>query len=140
MEHPENNNEEQVPLELQSLFNKLLGVTVNLKDNFDSNEMRAFIYTMNVLDNFVQSENNVFDASGIDLTAFTSPLWQIIEYHMAKIYGLPQAEVIMWYILDRHEIDGTIKLYVDLLSFSILSNTLFDLLDFPLPCNLFNLS
>lgn len=114
MEHPENNNnEEQVPLELQSLFNKLLGVTVNLKDNFDSNEMRAFIYTMNVLDNFVQSENNVFDASGIDLTAFTSPLWQIIEYHIAKIYGLPQAEVIMWYILDRYEIDGTIKLYVD---------------------------
>jgi hypothetical protein len=67
MEHPENNNnEEQVPSELQSLFNKLLGVTVNLKDNFDSNEMRAFIYTINILDNFVQSENNVFDTSGID--------------------------------------------------------------------------
>jgi hypothetical protein len=114
MEHPEsNNNEEQVPSELQSLFNKLLGVTVNLKDNFDSNEMRAFIYTINILDNFVQSENNVFDTSGIDLTAFTSPLWQVMEYHIAKIYGLPKAEVILWYILDRYEIDETVKLYID---------------------------
>ena len=43
MEHPENNNnEEQVPSELQSLFNKLLGVTVNLKDNFEYNMCEIF--------------------------------------------------------------------------------------------------
>jgi hypothetical protein len=36
-----------------------------------------------------------------------------MEYHIAKIYGLPKAEVILWYILDRYEIDGTVKLYID---------------------------
>jgi len=113
MEHPENNNEESIPEELKEVFNKILGVTVNIKDNFESNELRAFVYTINALDNFVQSENNVFNDSGIDLTAFTSPLWQIMEYHMAKIYGLPQSEVIMWYILDRYDLEGTVKMYVD---------------------------
>jgi len=113
MDTQDNSYDENLSNELKDLFHKILGANVILKDNFESNELRAFIQSINILENFAQNENNAYETAGIDLSPLTSPLWYVLEYYLSKIYGVDKTVVIMWYVLDKYDIEGNIKMYED---------------------------
>jgi hypothetical protein len=98
--------------ELRSLFKGILGTDVYLKNNFNNDDEKSFITIMEILDNFAKGEESLIGVN-IDLTFFTSPLWQVIEYFIGKNYGLSNSSVIMWYVFDRFDFDGNLKPYVD---------------------------
>ena len=97
---------------LKALFKNLLGVNVNLKNNFNKDDEQSFLAIIEILDNFSKGEETLIQFN-IDMTFFTSPLWQVIEYFIGKNYGLDNCNVIMWYIFDRFDVDGNLKPFID---------------------------
>lgn len=97
---------------LKALFKNLLGVNVNLKNNFNKDDEQSFLAIIEILDNFSKGEETLIQFN-IDMTFFTSPLWQVIEYFIGKNYGLDNCNVIMWYIFDRFDMDNNLKLFID---------------------------
>jgi hypothetical protein len=97
---------------LKALFKNLLGVNVNLKNNFNKDDEQSFLAIIEILDNFSKGEETLIQFN-IDMTFFTSPLWQVIEYFIGKNYGLDNCNVIMWYIFDRFDTDGNLKPFID---------------------------
>jgi hypothetical protein len=97
---------------LKALFKNLLGVNINLKNNFNKDDEQSFLAIIEILDNFSKGEETLIQFN-IDMTFFTSPLWQVIEYFIGKNYGLDNCNVIMWYIFDRFDMDGNLKPFID---------------------------
>ena len=65
--------------DLKKLFNLILGVDVNIKDNIDQSEELIFKKFIDKLEASYNIENKVFETSGIDLTKVTDGLWFVVE-------------------------------------------------------------
>ena len=93
---------------LQELFKEILGTEVNIKDNIDATEEISFKIFIEKLELAYKTENKVFEEGGIDLTRISDPLWFVIENCFKSIYGEEATDIILWYIYDRFNPDGTI--------------------------------
>lgn len=93
---------------LKKLFNIVLGTNINVKDNIDETEELVFKSFIKKLENSYKIENEVFEAGGIDLTKVTDGLWFVVENTFKMLYGEEACEIIIWYIYDRFNPDGSI--------------------------------
>jgi hypothetical protein len=94
--------------DLKKLFNLILGVDVNIKDNIDQSEELIFKKFIDKLEASYNIENKVFETSGIDLTKVTDGLWFVVENTLKMLYGEVAGGMIVWYIYDRFDADGSI--------------------------------
>jgi|TARA_R100000482_G_C5130891_1_gene151812 hypothetical protein len=94
--------------EIQKLFKAMLGTEVSVRDNFDENEEKIFGTLINKLIDADTMENELASIGGIDAKKLTDPLWIVVEGYMAMIYGEEATKVILWYIYDRVDADGSI--------------------------------
>jgi hypothetical protein len=94
--------------DLKSLFKLILGTEVNIKDNIDETEEAVFKSFIQKLENSYKIENEVFESSGIDLTKVTDGLWFVLENSLKMLYGQDAGDIIIWYIYDRFNPDGSI--------------------------------
>jgi hypothetical protein len=94
--------------DLKKLFNIILGTNVNIKDNIDESEELVFHSFIKKLENSYKIENEVFESGGIDLTKVTDGLWFVVENTLKMLYGEEAVEIIIWYIYDRFNPDGSI--------------------------------
>jgi hypothetical protein len=116
--------------ELRDLFKQVLGSDVNIKDNLIPSEKSFFCLMVNKLDETHKSDEQLFETSGIDLTKVQNNLWLVIEALLKHTYGIHAFDMIMWYILDRFNPDGTIVPFEDEKGNSILMVTPKALYDF----------
>ena len=68
---------------------------------------------VNKLDQTHIKDEKLFELSGIDLTKMQNDLWLVIESLLKLTYGTYAFDMIMWYIFDRFNPDGTIVPFVD---------------------------
>lgn len=94
--------------EIIDLFNKVLGSKISIKDNIDKSEEALFTYFVNELTDAQTSEHKLFEESGIEINKYTDPLWNVLECILKLLYGDESTNMIMWYINDRFNSDGTI--------------------------------
>jgi|TARA_R110000803_G_scaffold115646_2_gene184161 hypothetical protein len=94
--------------DIKNLFNIILGVEVNIKDNFDKSEELIFKSHIDKLDKANIMECKLMEDGGIDCHNLTSPLWYIIESTFRMLYGPESTDIILWYIYDRFNPDGSI--------------------------------
>lgn len=93
---------------LQELFKGILGTEVSIKDNLDANEEIAFKLFIERLELAYNTENKIFEEGGIELTKVTDHLWFVVESCFRTIYGEDATDMIIWYIYDRFNPDGSI--------------------------------
>ena len=93
---------------LQELFKGILGTEVNIKDNVDATEEISFKIFIEKLESAYKTENKIFEEGGIDLTRISDPLWFVIESCFRSVYGEEATDIILWYIYDRFNPDGSI--------------------------------
>jgi hypothetical protein len=98
---------------LKDLFKQVLGSDVNIKDNINPSEKSFFCLMVNKLDQTHIKDEKLFELSGIDLTKMQNDLWLVIESLLKLTYGTYAFDMIMWYIFDRFNPDGTIVPFVD---------------------------
>ena len=94
--------------DIKKLFDKILGDKIILKDNFKVDDEAIFCLLVNKLDESNKNDEALFELSGIDLTKTNKELWFVIESLLKVVYGEEAFDMIMWYILDRFNPDGSI--------------------------------
>jgi len=94
--------------ELKKLFKLILGTDVNIKDNIDASEEIIFKNFIDNLDAANKRENKLMEEGGLDCSKLTDPLWHIIENCFRMLYGTEATDMILWYIYDRFNPDGSI--------------------------------
>ena len=99
--------------ELKDLFKQVLGSDVNIKDNINPSEKSFFSLMVTKLDQNHINDEKLFESSGIDLTKMHNNLWLVIESLLKLTYGVYAFDMIMWYIFDRFNPDGTIVPFID---------------------------
>jgi hypothetical protein len=99
--------------DMKSLFKKILGSNVTIKDNLRATEVNVFCLFIQKLEESKKKEDRVFEESGIELKEITDPLWMVIESTMKMIYGVEAVGIIFWYLYERYNPDGTVIDLVD---------------------------
>ena len=94
--------------DIKKLFDKILGDKIILKDNFKIDDETIFCLLVNKLDESNKNDEALFELSGIDLTKTNKELWFVVESLLKVVYGEEAFDMIMWYILDRFNPDGSI--------------------------------
>jgi hypothetical protein len=94
--------------DIKGLFKKILGSEVNIKDNIKATEKSVFCLFINNLEKSNTMENKLIDEGGVDCSKLTDPLWIVIENLFKFLYGEKATGIIMWYIYERFNPDGTI--------------------------------
>jgi|TARA_R110000744_G_scaffold27253_2_gene66607 hypothetical protein len=94
--------------EIINLFSNILGSKVSIKDNISKTEEVLFVHFVKKLDEAHIDENKLFENSGIDISRYTNPMWDVTEDVLKLLYGEESANLIQWYILDRFNPDGEI--------------------------------
>ena len=94
--------------DLKKLFKLVLGTKVNIKDNIDATEEIIFEKFITKLEESYKLEEKTFEAGGIDLTKITEGLWFVVENQLRMLYGEDASQIIIWYIYDRFNPDGSI--------------------------------
>ena len=94
--------------DMKSLFKKILGSNVTIKDNLRATEVNVFCLFIQKLEESKKKEDRVFEESGIELKEITDPLWMVIESTMKMIYGVEAVGIIFWYLYERYNPDGTV--------------------------------
>lgn len=94
--------------DIKNLFNQVLGSEVTIKDNIDATEEGVFLAFIKKLEESYEVENKLFEVSGIELAKVTDPLWFVLENSFKFLYGEEAADLILWYIFDRFNPDGSI--------------------------------
>lgn len=94
--------------EIINLFNKILGSKVSIKDNISKTEETLFTYFVNKLDESHNNEEELFELSGLEVSKYTNPLWDMIENLLRLYYGEEWQRMISWYVLDRLNPDGAV--------------------------------
>lgn len=93
---------------IKNLFNEILGSEVTIKDNIDATEEGVFLIFIKKLEEAYEMENKLFEVGGIELGKVTDLLWYVLENSFKFLYGEEATDLIMWYIFDRFNPDGTI--------------------------------
>lgn len=99
--------------DFKDLFTRILGAEINIKDNISKNEEVIFIRFINILSSQLAKEKKLYKISGIELFKYTDPLWGVIEDVLKLLYGEEEVKLIMWYLIDRINPDGSIEYIED---------------------------
>lgn len=94
--------------DIKDLFNQVLGSEVTIKDNIDATEEGVFLIFIKKLEEAYKIENKLFEISGIELGRVIDPIWFVLEHSFKFLYGEEATDLIMWYIFDRFNPDGSI--------------------------------
>jgi hypothetical protein len=94
--------------DIKGLFKKVLGSEVTVKDNIQVTEESVFCLFVEKLEQSHKLEMKLIDVAELDCNKVTDPLWLVIENLLKFVYGEEAANIIMWYIYDRFNPDGSI--------------------------------
>ena len=89
--------------DMKDLFEDVLGSKVNIKDDLENTEEMVFNTFINKLRLQTQTEDQIQDISGLEISKVTNNLWYMVENLLKFVYGEEATEVIMWYVLSRDE-------------------------------------
>ena len=89
--------------DMKDLFEDILGSKVNIKDDLENTEEMVFNTFINKLRLQTQTEDQIQDISGLEISKVTDNLWYMVENLLKFVYGEEATEVIMWYVLLRDE-------------------------------------
>lgn len=89
--------------DMKDLFEDILGSKVSIKDDLENTEEQVFNTFINKLRLQTQTEDQIQDISGLEISKVTDNLWYMVENLLKFVYGEEATEVIMWYVLLRDE-------------------------------------
>tara|TARA_R110000796_G_scaffold194821_1_gene311178 strand:+ start:493 stop:903 length:411 start_codon:yes stop_codon:yes gene_type:complete len=116
--------------DFKDLFTGILGSKVNIKDNISKSEEMVFTHLVDILATQQSQEDELYEFSGIEINKYTDPLWSVITNVLQLLYGEDKAELIIWYIVDRYNPDGTVIPVEDESGKKFIFNTPKDLWDY----------
>lgn len=93
----------------QKLFKILLGVDVEVSSSVDANDEAVFVQIVSSLTEAAEREQKLFRTFGLNTTAYTNTLWEVVELLLESVYGNEIQDMILWYIFDRINPDGVIE-------------------------------
>ena len=91
---------------IQELFEQILGGSVSLNSNIKLGEKETFMYLIKSLQTSSEVEQKLFEIGNIDLFKVTSPLWDVVELYLNKVFGEEMADIIIWYLFERINEEG----------------------------------
>lgn len=89
--------------DMKDLFEGILGSKVIIKDDLENTEEQVFNTFITKLKVQSQTEDQIQNLSGLEISKVTDNLWYIVENLLKFVYGEEATEVIMWYVLLRDE-------------------------------------
>ena len=87
---------------LQEVFEDILGIDVELKEDLGNQEKKVFIRTIKKLEEIIKKEDKLHKA-GIDLSKFIDPYMVVIENLILLSFGDAMSHLILWYLYDRKD-------------------------------------
>jgi hypothetical protein len=97
--------------DIKYIFEKILGAEVDTY--YYSNEREVFIRLIELLQIANDSDNNIFDLFGIDMSHFTAPLWDSLSILFGLHFGPEASNLIEWYLFSRIDADGNVIPLID---------------------------
>ena len=97
---------------IRNLFKEMLGSDIIIKDNISKNEEKLFILIVEQLEEARRLEEKTLDME-LDFHKLVDPLWMVIENMLKLQFGMDTTNIIMFYLYDRYNPDGTIIPMVD---------------------------
>ena len=93
--------------DIRDLFRKMLGSDIIIKDNISENEEQLFILFVQQLESAKKLEDKTTEL-GLEVRCLVDPLWIVIENLLKLQFGLDTTQLIMFYLYERFNPDGTI--------------------------------
>ena len=97
---------------LQEVFEDILGIDVELKEDLGNQEKKVFVRTIKKLEDIIKKENKLHKA-GIDITNFVDPYMVVIENLILLSFGDAMSHLILWYLYDRKDKKGKLVPFKD---------------------------
>jgi hypothetical protein len=105
-------NSEQEKENIKTLFNTILNSNVNVYENVNVYK-KHFISTIKNLERGAFGEKQFQKENQGDLSPIVDPLWFSIELMLSNLYGNQVANLMLWYLFDRIDINGNVLPYTD---------------------------
>jgi len=93
--------------DIRDLFRKMLGCDIIIKDNISENEEQLFTLFVQQLESAKKLEDSLIEL-GLEVKPLVDPLWIVIENLLKLQFGLDTTQLIMFYLYERFNPDGTI--------------------------------
>ena len=97
---------------LQEVFEDILGIDVELKEDLGNQEKKVFIRTIKKLEEIIKKEEKMIK-TGIDITNFVDPYMVVIENLILLSFGDAMSHLILWYLYDRKDKKGKLVPFKD---------------------------
>jgi len=101
---------------LQEQINLIIGAESHLKRRkrtYEDTQREIFLNTIPLIEHIVQRSTMLSLDYGIDMMKYDDPYFQIIDSLIYLHFGKDAGELIIFYIYDRYNPDGTINSLVD---------------------------
>ena len=105
-------NSEQEKENIKTLFDTILNSNVNVYENVNVYK-KHFISTIKNLERGAFGEKQFEKENPTDLSPIVDPLWFSIELMLSNLYGNQVANLMLWYLFDRIDINGNVLPYTD---------------------------
>jgi hypothetical protein len=122
-------NSEQEKENIKTLFDTILNSNVNVYENVNIYK-KHFISTIKNLERGAFGEKQFQKENQGDLSPIVDPLWFSIELMLSNLYGNQVANLMLWYLFDRIDINGNVLPYTDKDNNIIVLDTPDDLWDY----------
>ena len=122
-------NSEQEKENIKTLFDTILNSNVNVYENVNVYK-KHFISTIKNLERGAFGEKQFEKENPVDLSPIVDPLWFSIELMLSNLYGNQVANLMLWYLFDRIDINGNVLPYTDKDNNIIVLDTPEDLWDY----------
>jgi hypothetical protein len=122
-------NSEQEKENIKTLFNTILNSNVNVYENVNVYK-KHFISTIKNLERGAFGEKQFQKENQGDLSPIVDPLWFSVELMLSNLYGNQVANLMLWYLFDRIDINGNVLPYTDKDNNIIVLDTPDDLWDY----------
>jgi hypothetical protein len=122
-------NSEQEKENIKTLFDTILNSNVNVYENVNVYK-KHFISTIKNLERGAFGEKQFEKENPGDLSPIVDPLWFSIELMLSNLYGNQVANLMLWYLFDRIDINGNVLPYTDKDNNIIVLDTPEDLWDY----------
>jgi len=97
---------------LQEVFEDILGIDIELKEDLGNQEKKVFVRTIKKLEGIIKKEEKMTKA-GIDITNFVDPYMVVIENLILLSFGDAMSHLILWYLYDRKNKKGKLQPFQD---------------------------
>ena len=97
---------------LQQVFEDILGIDIELKEDLGNQVKKVFTRTIKKLEDIIKKENKLHKA-GIDIDKFIDPYMVVIENLILLSFGDAMSQLILWYLYDRKNKKGKLVPFQD---------------------------